>query len=460
MNKWQGKKVLVIGAARQGAAASRYLAEMGAHVTLNDARPTTEFNHIEKQFTDLDIEFQFGGHPSHLLENTDYLCISGGVPLTLPLIQKAIEMEIPLTNDSQLFMEEVKGRVIGITGSAGKTTTTTLLGAIAKEEIQPQRKAWIGGNIGNPMISYLDEIERDDWVILELSSFQLELMTISPKTAVVLNITPNHLDRHLSMKAYTQAKARIVGFQKEEDTTILNRDDPGSVSLTGMVPGKLLTFGFRVTNNLPDDVFFEKDCIKIKSDSKVIGSIPSGAVRLHGKHNLSNTMAACCAALSAGFSIEAMEKGIRSVSSIPHRLELVREYKGVRWMNDSIATAPERVIAALRAINGKTVLLLGGRDKDLPWKDLASVLHEEKPKVILFGEAADLISEQLKNFEKGEIPYPVLNTKTMEEAVQQASRIAESGETVLLSPGGTSFDTYQDFEERGEHFRKLVEDIT
>ncbi len=457
MNKWQGKKILVIGAARQGTAASRYLAKKGASVTLNDARPSSDFIQIEQQFAGLGIAFHFGGHPFELLEDMDYVCISGGVPLTLPLVKKAREMNIPLTNDSQLFMEEVRGRVIGITGSAGKTTTTTLLGAIAKKYLQPPQSAWVGGNIGTPLISYLDEIKSDDWVILELSSFQLELTTISPQIAVVLNITPNHLDRHLSMKAYTQAKARIISFQKKGDIAILNRDNPGSMSLNEIVPGTLITFGFKESKNHPTDVFLGEDSIKIKSGNKIIGSIPSKAVQLLGRHNLSNAMAACCAAHAAGFSIESMYEGIHSITSIPHRLELVQEHRGIRWINDSIATAPERVIAALRAVNGKTVLLLGGRDKDLPWKDLASVLHEEQPKVILFGEAAGLIAKQLKEFEGGKLPYQVLHTGTMEEAVQKASSVAESGDTVLLSPGGTSFDAYRDFEERGEHFRQLVE---
>ena len=210
---WQGQKVIVIGAARQGLAASRYLARKSAQVILTDSRRFLNLANMQRQFSELSVELHLGSHPIDILDGVDMVCVSGGVPLTIPLIKEAKERGIPLTNDSQLFMEEVNAKVIGITGSAGKTTTTVLTGAIAKAAVEPKVKVWVGGNIGFPLIEHLEEIQPEDWVVHEFSSFQLEQMTISPHIAVITNITPNHLDRHKTMEAYTAAKTRILDFQ-------------------------------------------------------------------------------------------------------------------------------------------------------------------------------------------------------------------------------------------------------
>jgi UDP-N-acetylmuramoylalanine--D-glutamate ligase len=457
---WQGKKVVVIGAARQGLAATRYLAENSAKVTLTDNRPLSDFKDLNEQFAGLPVELEIGNHSLEILDNASMVCISGGVPLTIPLIQKAQARGIPLTNDSQLFMEEVNARVIGITGSAGKTTTSVLIGAIAKAAIEPKAKVWIGGNIGFPLIEHLDEIKPDDWVVHEFSSFQLEQMTISPHIAVVTNITPNHLDRHKKMEAYIAAKTHILDFQNSYDFTVLNRDDSGSINLREKVRGSLLTFGFNMPGKNNQGIFIDRGQFIIYDGQNEKDLFSMNTLLLPGRHNLANAMAACTACVAAGFPVEAMRKGINSVEGIPHRLEIVREYNGIRWFNDSIATAPERVIAALHALKGPLVLLLGGRDKDLPWEDLAAMLHERHPKVVLFGEAGNLIYAALIKFEGNSPSYPVYRVKTLEEAVLKAAEISEPGECVLLSPGGTSYDAYRDFEERGEHFRNLIKEIT
>lgn len=455
MRDWQGKRILVIGAARQGLAASRYLAKHGAQVLLNDNRPLTELGIKPETLEELGIQSYFGGHPPNLLEGIDAVCVSGGVPLELPIIQAARQGGIPLTNDSQIFMEAVKAKVIGITGSAGKTTTTTLCGEIAKSAVQTPHKVWVGGNIGFPLIEYLEEIRPDDWIVMEFSSFQLDLMTVSPHIAVILNITPNHLDRHKNMQAYTNAKAQILRHQQPGDLAVLNRDDAGSIGLADQVRGELLTFGFQPPLK-GDGCYLEGDSIKMVHQGEVTDLISTGDLHLPGKHNLANALAACTASFAAGFPAEAMRSGIRAVQGIPHRLELVRERNGVRWYNDSIATAPERVMAAVHAVEAPLVLLLGGRDKDLPWGELADLLCEREPKVILFGEAADLIKTALQ---KSQASYPIHQVRTLGEAVAKAAEIAEAGECVLLSPGGTSFDAFRDFEERGEVFRKLVEEL-
>ncbi len=459
MNNWQGKHAIVVGAARQGLAATRFFARQGARVTLTDKQPESELNNVPPMFRGLPVKFVFGGHPLGMLDGADVLCLSGGVPLTLPLVAEAQKRGIPITNDSQIFMESVKAKVIGITGSAGKTTTTMLTGAVAKAAMESCVKVWVGGNIGLPMIDHLEEIEPEDWVVLELSSFQLDQMTISPQIAVILNITPNHLDRHKSMQAYTEAKARILDFQDFNSIAILNSEDSGSIGLKERVNGRLITFGFSKSDSSEPAVFIQNDFICFTDGNLIEKLVPVGSLKLPGRHNLANAMAACAVGSALGFDPRAMQEGIESVTGVPHRLELIREKDGIRWYNDSIATAPERVMAAIQAINSPLVLLLGGRDKDLPWDDLAKMLLSVKPKVILFGEAAELIQTALQTHEDGKPPYPVWKVTSLYEAVRQAAEAAEPGESVLLSPGGTSFDAYKDFEVRGEHFRQLVEEL-
>jgi len=284
-------------------------------------------------------------------------------------------------------------------------------------------------------------------------------MTISPQIAVILNITPNHLDRHKTMQAYTEAKSRILNFQDENGIAILNREDAGADGLKNLVKGRLITFGFTKTDSSEPAVFIQNDFICFTDGSLVEKLVPVKSLKLPGRHNLVNAMAACAVGSALSFDPKAMREGIESVTGIPHRLELVREKDGIRWYNDSIATAPERVMAAMQAIGGPLVLLLGGRDKDLPWDDLAKVLNAAKPKVILFGEAAELIQNALLTHEQGKPTYPIWRVDSLGEAVRQANESAISGESVLLSPGGTSFDAYKDFEVRGEHFRHLVEEL-
>ena len=235
---------MILGAARQGLALARFLSSRGAVVTLNDNRPAEKMTGAIDALKGYPVNWVLGEHPLELLDTTDLVCISGGVPLTLPIVTAAQNKGLPISNDSQIFMESISGKVIGITGSAGKTTTTTLVGRMAKAAVQPPHQVWVGGNIGLPLIDQIDQIKPDDRIILELSSFQLELMTTSPDVAAVLNITPNHLDRHGTLEAYTAAKARILDFQSENGTAVLGHEDPGAWSLTNRVHGRLVTFGF------------------------------------------------------------------------------------------------------------------------------------------------------------------------------------------------------------------------
>src|SRR5215211_6919976 len=237
---WTDTRVLILGAARQGLALARWLSLHGARVTLSDMRTEADLRVARDSLAEYPIRWALGGHPLELLDSTDVLCLSGGVPLTLPIVAEAVKRGVPLSNDSQIFMEAVPCKTIGITGSAGKTTTTTLVGDMAKDAYGD--KAYVGGNIGDPLINYVDNMKADDIAILELSSFQLDQMSISPNIAAILNVTPNHLDRHGSMEAYTAAKVRLLEFQSDKDTAVLGRDDQGAWSLRNKVRGKLYTF--------------------------------------------------------------------------------------------------------------------------------------------------------------------------------------------------------------------------
>lgn len=448
---------MVIGAARQGLAMTRYLLKQGAFVLLTDQKPAQELSSAIKDLPHGNLQLAFGGHPASLLENTDLVIVSGGVPLQLPIIRKAAEKGITISNDSQIFMEQVRANLIGITGSAGKTTTTILVGEIAKIAAHKKQRVWVGGNIGLPLIEQLDEIKRDDWVILELSSFQLDLMLVSPHIAAILNITPNHLDRHINMQAYIQAKAHILDYQTKSDFSILNREDQATWNLLPRVKGNLVTFGFQKPENEVPSTFLSSDnTLCLMEHKNNIQIMPMAEIKLRGKHNLLNALAACAIAYTAGFPIEAIRSGIGSVTGIPHRLEFVREWKKAAWYNDSIATAPERSIAAIHSFQQPLILLLGGRDKKLPWQDLANLVHKRVKHLILFGEAVELIAHAIGPVNHGDELCSVTKCNSLKEAVKAAAELVEAGDVVLLSPAGTSFDEFRDFEERGDSFKKWV----
>jgi UDP-N-acetylmuramoylalanine--D-glutamate ligase len=462
MEDWTGKRVLILGAARQGQALARWLAQHGARVTLSDQRSEADLGPARQALAGLPVEWAPGGHPLELLNRTDLLCISGGVPLTLPIVKEAQARGIPLSNDTQIFLEAAPCKTVGITGSAGKTTTTALLGEMAKLSYkEEEERVYVGGNIGDPLINYVDEMGPGDLAILEISSFQLDQMSISPDVAAILNITPNHLDRHGTMEAYTAAKARILDFQSKQDVAILGRDDPGAWKLRERVKGKLLSFGL---SDLPEGESgtYVRDGLYHLRDGNVYILLPiQNAIHLRGDHNRLNVLAAITIGYAAGLNLDAMLEAIDDFHGVPHRLELVRELHGIKWYNDSIATAPERSIAAIRSFEEPVVLLLGGKDKDLPWEDLAALVRERVDHVVVFGQAAEKILGALAHSKSGaKRPYSVNRCGGLQEAVRQAAEVAEPGDVVLLSPGGTSFDEFIDFAERGERFRKWVQELS
>ena len=470
MNTWTNKRVLILGAARQGQALARWLARHGARVVLNDLRPLDDMRAAQSQLSDVDVEWVLGSHPLELLARVDLLCPSGGIPLTLPIVVEAIQRGIPLSNDTQIFLEAAPCKTIGITGSAGKTTTTTLVGEMAKlafhnsefiihnsefrimnYEGKPSPRVFIGGNIGDPLINYVDDMKPNDLAILEISSFQLDQMNTSTDIAAILNITPNHLDRHSTMEAYTAAKARLLDFQSADRIAILGRDDPGSWGLRGRVRGKLLTFSLSPLDEGLDGSYFDDGLLAFREGFAYLPLLRRDHIHLRGDHNVSNALAAFAIGHAAGLPLDAMLTAAEEFRGVPHRLEFVREFNGARWYNDSMASAPERTMAAIRSFDEPIVLLLGGRDKNLPWGDLADLVHQRVEHVVIFGEAAGLIEAALGP-RSGKTRTQV-RCEGLREAVKKAARVAESGCVVLLSPGGTSFDEFTDFAERGERFK-------
>ena len=485
MREWQGKKVVIVGAARQGIALTRYLAGQGARIVLNDCKPASELLDARKAIKELSdagypIEWVVGGHPLSLLDTCDVLGVSGGVSLTLPLVRKASSLGIPIVNDSQVFMEVVPCKVVGITGSAGKTTTTSLVGHILKTVTSdPQselfgKRVWIGGNIGTPLITYIDDIQPDDIAVLELSSFQLELMTKSPHIAVVLNLSPDHLDRHVSMKAYVNAKTRILEFQTASDTAIIGRDDPNAWSLSKKVHGGLMSFGLSEMAPDQDGSFIKNDSIymrigrnnagrthlmteNLNIDPEEYRLFSLDRIHLQGEHNLRNVMAACTISAALDLPAEIMQPGIEGFEGIPHRLEFIRSWGGADWYNDSIATTPKRAMAAIHSFDVPLILLAGGRDKNLPWMEFGEMICQRVDHLIVFGEASQKILQELDLC--GTEKITVTQCVGLYDAVQEAARIVQPGEVVLLSPGGTSFDEFENYEQRGECFAQWVKEL-
>lgn len=449
MDPLHGKRIIILGLARQGKALARFAAAVGANVVISDLRSPEKLADSLGELGDLEIEYVLGEHPLSLLDGADVLAISGGVSLEMPLVQAAIQRGITLTNDSQEFMSRCQAESIGITGSAGKTTTTALTGVMSQ---MAGRRTWVGGNIGRPLIADLDKMGPDDVVVQELSSFQLEIWQQSPHIAAVLNITPNHLDRHKTMAAYVNAKANILRFQNENDIAILSADDPGARSLSALVKGQMRLFSARYP--VQEGAFVHEGQVWLRNGKdQVVCSVDE--IRLRGAHNVANVLAAALLADSAGIPLDAIRKAITTFGGVEHRLEFVAALNEVQYINDSIATAPERVMAALNAYHEPLILLAGGRDKDMVWDEWVSRVQQRCKAVVLFGDLAEMLEKRLSPQSSVLSPH-IIRVETLAEAVDAAAKLAVPGDVVLLSPGGTSYDAFTDFEERGKVFRELV----
>jgi len=480
------QRILVVGLAREGGVAAQWLAERGARIVISDLRSAEALTQPLASLEPFDVELRLGPQTPNLLAGIDAIVVSPGVPQDIPLLASARANNIPITSETRLFAQHCPAPLIGITGSSGKTTTTTLT---AKMLEHAGLTTWLGGNIGDPLLERLSEIHSDDKVVMELSSFQLltwseqpdtststlpwhDSRGFSPQIAAVLNVTPNHLDRHPSMTHYTAAKAQVLADQTAGDLAILSHDDPitagwasnGRVSVEAgpgqeevvfPLKGRVITFGLS-RRPQGDGCWIEDGQIWLRQQDQARPILPVSAVCLRGSHNLANIAAACCLATAGGASPESLAEIASTFAGVEHRLEVIGSHSDVLWVNDSIATSPERSLAALRSFDEPLILLAGGRDKHLPWQDWAEGVYENVRDIITFGEAAALIEETLKPIPNDCQLQSIHRGHDLANAVELAHRLARPGEVVLLSPGGTSYDAYVNFALRGQHFRDLV----
>jgi len=448
-----GKRVTVLGLGVEGVDLVRYLAASGALVTVSDAKPAEALSRRIQELDGLPVHFSLGRNRVEDAVSADVLFISQGVPLTLPAVQAARERGVPISSMTRLFLERCSGIVIGITGSSGKTTTTALVGAMFAAA---GRGHVVGGNIGIGLLGLLDSITPETWVVLELSHSQLETAGRSPHIACVLNVTPNHLDRY-TWDEYLALKLRIVQGQSKGDIAVLNLDDEVACSFATEAPGRVVWFSARRDPNGAPAAFVRDGAVVWRQGSVETKVLSVGEIPLRGAHNVSNVLAAVAVAGVAGLPCDAIARAVREFTPAPHRLELVASVRGVDYYNDSIATTPERTLAGLRSFQQPVVLLLGGREKKLPLEELAHDAVERCRAVVCFGESGPVLETALRAAAGAcSRPAPVERVETLAEAVVTAQRSAAKGDVVLLSPACTSYDAYENFEERGEDFRRLV----
>jgi len=441
----RGKRVLVVGLARTGVATSLFCAARGAVVTATDARTENEIGAEIAKLREAGVALELGGHQERTFLAQDLIIPSPGVPADVPLLQSTRAKGITVWSEIELAYRFLKGKLIGITGSNGKTTTTSLVEHILKSA---GFSTILAGNIGTPLIGCVEASRDDTATVVELSSFQLELIeTFRPNIAVFLNLTPDHLDRHGTMKAYGAAKARLFENQTAEDFTILNADDPAT---TPYAPTRPQLLWFSRKQRVAEGAYLRGEEIVFRHAGVEEAVMKRGEIPLAGAHNLENVLAAVVATRIAGAGAAAIAKGVRSFAGVEHRLEFVAEIGGVRFYNDSKATNVDATLKALDAFPGRILVILGGKDKGSDYTALQKILREKAILALLVGAAAEKIEKQIAG------SVAVEHAGTLERAVEIASHAAQPGDVVLLAPACASFDQFQNYEHRGRTFKELV----
>jgi len=440
-------RVLVVGCGRSGLAAARLAAERGAQVVLTDSRSEQELVAAAGQARDLGATLRLGGNPPELAGSADLIVLSPGVPQGIPLIQRARELDLPVWSEIELATRFHCGRVIGVTGSNGKSTVTTMIGEIAAGA---GLRTKVGGNLDRPFAELVDPDADDALYVLELSSFQLETThSLRADVAVLLNLSPDHLDRYTDMTAYADAKARLLQMQDEGASTVLSADDLASRRFDERVRGTLHLFSTR--GPVERGAFVREDRMILRTDHGEEEVLDLGSLRLPGEHNRANALAAGLAARLVGCSVEAIVRGLTQYRALPHRLEHVCSVSGIEFYNDSKATNPESAACALTSFeSGRVHLILGGKEKGADWTELISLIGRHARRVLLVGDASEFLAQRLRGI------VPCVACETIPRAVRCGFDGAQDGDVVLLSPGCASFDQYRNFEERGEDFRQAA----
>ncbi len=443
-----GKNVLVVGLARSGVAASEFLAGRGAIVTINDAKPEGELKEAAS-LREKGIKVVAGSHPAELFEKSDLIVVSPGVPLTLEAFQRARAAGTPVIGEIELAARYLRGRLVGITGTNGKTTTTTLIGELLKNAGLPTQ---VGGNIGTPLISLVEQSRDDGLTVVELSSFQLETVDrLHAFVAVLINITPDHLDRYASIDDYAAAKAKIFGNQTGSDFAVLNADDERVEKMGALTKARTIFFSRR--RELSEGVFLRGQEVISRDRGSEKVMLRRAEIPLQGDHNLENVMSALAAGRACGASPESMRETVRGFKGVEHRLEFVAEIDGVKFYNDSKATNVDAAIKSIEAFAGGLIVILGGKDKGGDFRPLAPLVRSRCQHVILIGAAAGKIAAALEG------AGPLHPAGTMPEAVELGFRLSRPGQTVLLAPACASFDMFDNFEHRGRIFKQAVEGL-
>jgi UDP-N-acetylmuramoylalanine--D-glutamate ligase len=450
MMELKGKKVLVVGLGKSGLAAALFLRRRGAQVTVSDIRSAEALANDIPSLLEEGINVEAGGHGLLTFRRQDLIVVSPGVPLDTPEIAQVRSFGLPVIGELELAARFLRGKTLAITGSNGKTTTTSLVGEILKAAGLP---TLVGGNIGVPVVALIEESTDETWSVLEVSSFQLETTEqFHPAIAVILNITPDHLDRHGTFENYALAKERIFAAQEPEDFLVLNADNVRAAASASRSPAAV--YWFSLENPVRQGAWVEGGQIlyRASEDAPPEAIMPLTGIPLKGEHNVENVLAAVCASRLAGASPEVIRHAVETFRAVEHRLEYVATVNGVEFYNDSKATNVDATAKAIAAFPGGIHLILGGKDKNSDYTELADLLRARVRAVYTIGAAAAKIESHLRGV------ISIHSCETLERAVTTAASAAHPGEVVLLAPACSSFDQFENYEQRGRTFKELVHD--
>jgi UDP-N-acetylmuramoylalanine--D-glutamate ligase len=440
-----GKRLLVVGLARTGLVTSLFAVGYGAVVTATDERPESELRETAERLRAAGVKLELGTHNADAFLQQDLIVVSPGVPATLLQLQLAWSRGIPVWSEIELAWRFLRGKLVAVTGSNGKTTTTALIAHILKTASIP---TLVGGNIGTPLLSLVETSTDSTVTVAELSSFQLETIeAFRPEIGVLLNLTPDHLDRHTSFEEYAAAKMRMFDRQLDRDAAVLNADDP---EVARRMPARPQVYWFSRQKRVAQGAFLRDGQIVFRDHGKELALANRDQIPLRGEHNVENVLAACAVAYLAGAEPSAIAAGVKSFRAVEHRLEFVAEIGGVCYYNDSKATNVDAALKAIEAFPGSLFVILGGKDKGSPYTPLRDPLHTRAKAALLIGAAAEKIASDLGD------AVPCVHAGTLDRAVELAAGRAQPGDIVLLAPACSSFDQFENYEHRGRVFKELV----